>query len=108
MDIKEAQSTVKNHLEKIGYTKIETTPTHAFLHLIEEIGEVSRALLLKETNRKSLPVTTEPSELDDEVADIFWQTLKLASYLNIDLESAFIKKYEKNKAKSKQYKDEEQ
>jgi NTP pyrophosphatase (non-canonical NTP hydrolase) len=33
--------------------------------------------------------TTEPGEIEDEVADIFWQTLKLASYLDIDLEECF-------------------
>lgn len=99
MKIKKAQKLVKEHLEKIGYTKIETTPIHAFLHLIEEIGEVARAILHKETKRDKLFVSTKPQELENEVADIFWQTLKLASYLNIDLESCFIKKYEKNKAK---------
>jgi NTP pyrophosphatase (non-canonical NTP hydrolase) len=87
-------------LEKIGYTKIETTPTHAFLHLVEEVGEVSRALLYKETDRASKYNTTKPQGLDDEVADIFWQTLKLASYLNLDLETCFLNKYEKNKAKN--------
>jgi len=57
--------------------------------------------LHKETKRGSLAYTTEPSNIEDEVADIFWQTLKLASYLNIDLEECFLKKYEKNKAKNK-------
>jgi len=99
MELKEAQYLVREHLEKVGYTKIETTPIHAFLHLIEETGEVARTLLHRETRRKSIAYTTEPSDLEDEVADIFWQTLKLASYLDIDLESAFLKKYEKNKAK---------
>jgi len=53
LDIKEAQQIVYNHLKKVGYTEIETTPTHAFLYLIEEIGEVSRTLLHKETKRGS-------------------------------------------------------
>lgn len=101
MEIQKAQKLVREHLEEIGYTKIETTPIHAFLHLIEEIGETARTLLHKETNRKKLYCSTEPSNLEDEVADIFWQTLKLASYLDIDLETCFMKKYEKNKAKPK-------
>ena len=101
MEIKQAQKLVWDHLEKIGYTKIETTPVHAFLHLIEEVGEVARIILHKETKRDSLPITTKPSDIKDEVADIFWQTLKLASYLKIDLESCFLAKYEKNKAKGK-------
>ena len=100
MNIRKAQDLVYEHLVKIGYTKSETTPVHAFLHLIEEIGEVSRALLHKETKRSKF-ISTDPGEIEDEVADIFWQTLKLASYLKIDLERAFINKLEKNRKKSK-------
>ncbi|HLD59257.1 MAG TPA: MazG nucleotide pyrophosphohydrolase domain-containing protein [archaeon] len=101
MHIKEAQEKVAGHLKEIGYTKIETTPSQAFLHLVEEVGETARTLLYKETNRKSVFNKTAPKELEEEVADIFWQTLKLASYLEIDLEDAFIKKFEKNKSKAK-------
>ena len=101
MEIKQAQKLVRQHLEDIGYTKIETTPVHAFLHLIEEVGEVARVFLHRETKRSTLSVSAKPSNIEDEVADIFWQTLKLASYLDIDLESCFLKKYEKNKAKPK-------
>ncbi|MCM1989570.1 MazG nucleotide pyrophosphohydrolase domain-containing protein [Oceanirhabdus seepicola] len=104
MEIKEAQELVYDHLKKIGYTEIETIPTHAFLHLIEEMGEVARTLLHKETKRASLKYSTEPSDIEDEVADVFWQTLKLASYLDIDLEESFMKKFEKNKAKNKNLK----
>lgn len=39
MEIKQAQKLVKDYLEEIGYTKIETTPIYAFLHLVEEVGE---------------------------------------------------------------------
>jgi len=73
----------------------------AFVHLIEETGEVARILLHKETKRNSLAVTTNPSEIEDEVADLFWQTLKLASYLNLDLEESFKNKYKKNREKMK-------
>ena len=53
MHIKEAQEKVAGHLKEIGYTKIETTPSQAFLHLVEEVGETARTLLYKETNRKT-------------------------------------------------------
>jgi len=101
MEIKKAQDLVYEHLVKIGYTKSETTPVHAFLHLVEEIGEVSRALLHKETKRGKFSNSTDPGIIEDEVADIFWQTLKLASYLKIDLDKAFVDKLEKNWNKSK-------
>lgn len=101
MEIKQAQKLVWDHITKLGYDKIETTPVHCFLHLIEEVGETARTLLYKETKRDSLPMTTKPSDIEDEVADILWQTLRLASYLKLDLETCFIKKYEKNMLKSK-------
>jgi NTP pyrophosphatase (non-canonical NTP hydrolase) len=99
MEISEAQRIVYEHLEKIGYTKIETTPTHAFLHLTEEMGEVARTLLHQTTPRGTKKNTTDPGNIEDEVADIFWQTLKLSSYLKIDLEKCFIAKLEKNRKK---------
>jgi NTP pyrophosphatase (non-canonical NTP hydrolase) len=69
--------------------------------LIEEVGEVSRALLYKETKRSEFANGADAGNPEDEVADVLWQTLKLASYLNIDLEKAFINKLEKNKNKKK-------
>ncbi|MGI5827789.1 MAG: MazG nucleotide pyrophosphohydrolase domain-containing protein [Patescibacteria group bacterium] len=101
MDIKKAQTLVDHHLEEIGYKKIETTTEQAFIHLIEETGEVARAILHKQTKRNKLATTTDPSNLKDEVADIFWQTLKLAIYLDIDLDAAFKNKYRKNRNKMK-------
>lgn len=82
MEIKEAQKLVRDRLERIGYTKIETTPVHAFLHLIEEIGEAARTLLHEETKRKSLPITTEPSGIEDEI-----------SYFLADTETVIISQY---------------
>ena len=99
LEIKEAQKQVHDFLVEIGYTKNETTPTHAFLHLVEEVGELARTILHKETKRKEFTNATNPQEMKEEIADIFWQTLKLASYLNIDLESAFLEKFEKNRNK---------
>jgi len=99
--IKKAQDLVYGHLKKIGYLKSEKTPSQAFLHLIEEIGEVARVLLHKETKRGEFANSTNPGIIEDEVADIFWQTLKLASYLDIDLEQAFLNKLEKNRQKSR-------
>lgn len=101
MNIKKAQKEVKDYLEKIGYTEIEKEPIHAFTHLVEEVGETARALLHQETKRGKLSHSTYPEELKDEVADIFWQVLKLAIYLDIDLEQAFLDKFKKNKRRPK-------
>jgi len=63
------------------------------------VGELARCILHIETERKKMNNRTMPSDLNDELADVFWQILKLAFYLGIDLESSFIQKYEKNKQK---------
>lgn len=102
MKINEAQERVALHLKQIGYSEIETSAMHAFLHLVEEIGETSRSLLYKETNRRKAFNETVPGDLEEEIADVFWQTLKLATYLEVDLESAFLKKLEKNRQKQRQ------
>jgi len=96
MTIKEAQKKVYQHLLDIGYFKVEKTPFEAFTHLVEELGELARSLLCYQTKRGKMTLTSIPKDLKEEVADIFWQTLKLCLYLNIDLEEAFKKKYKKN------------
>ena len=101
MTINEAQTIVEKHIKKIGYDKIETLPSHAFIHLMEEIGEVARIILYQETKRSEMKNNSKPHDIEDEVADVLWQTLKLASYLKIDLEKAFENKYQKNLLKNK-------
>ncbi|MGM5485421.1 MAG: MazG nucleotide pyrophosphohydrolase domain-containing protein [Nanobdellota archaeon] len=101
MNIKEGQDLVYEHLKEVGYTKSETKPEHAFLHLAEEVGEVSRTMLHKGTKRGDFSNTTDVGNMEDEIADILWQTMKLASYLDIDLEKAFKEKLEKNRNKNK-------
>jgi NTP pyrophosphatase (non-canonical NTP hydrolase) len=101
LSITQAQELVREHLKLIDYFSIETTPEQAFLHLIEETGELARTILYLKTGRGKMKNQTAPQELNDELADIFWQTLKLAIYLDCDLESCFLKKLEKNRAKGR-------
>jgi NTP pyrophosphatase (non-canonical NTP hydrolase) len=102
MEIKEAQKRVEEHIKKMGYTKIETNHCLAFLHLVEEVGETARSLLHQETNRGEISNTTIPKGLKEEVADIFWQVLKLCYYLGIDLEEEFLEKHRKNMERYKE------
>ena len=67
MKIKKAQELVWEHLNRIGYTKSETSPLHAFLHLSEEVGEVARTLLHKETKRGKF-VHSKAGDMEEELA----------------------------------------
>ncbi|WP_186646623.1 MazG nucleotide pyrophosphohydrolase domain-containing protein [Fluviispira vulneris] len=99
LTLQECVYLVNEHLGKIGYYKIEKTPEHAFMHLIEEVGELSRALSYEFTDRKSLKKNAQEESVSDELADVFWQVIKLSLYLKIDLNEAFCNKYRKNLAK---------
>jgi len=101
MHIRDAQTQLAEYIDEIGYREVEKTPAEAFLHLVEEVGETARSLLHSGTARGKMSNTTVPKELEEEVADVFWQTLKLAVYLDIDLEGAFEKKFAKNRARGK-------
>lgn len=55
-----------------------------FLWLVEEIGELAKALKQKEINK---------AEASDELADVIAWTCSLANLLEIDLEKALLSKY---------------
>jgi NTP pyrophosphatase (non-canonical NTP hydrolase) len=101
MNISDAQQQVQEQIKQRGYDKVEDKPSLVMLHLIEEVGETSRAILHKETMRAEAINSRQPKQLEEELADIFWQTIRLANILNIDLETAFMNKFEKNQNRQK-------
>lgn len=56
------------------------------LRIGEETGEIFEAV--RENQSKE--------ELSHEIVDVFWNLLRLCELKNIDLEKAFMEKYEKN------------
>ncbi|MFX0038229.1 MAG: MazG nucleotide pyrophosphohydrolase domain-containing protein [Promethearchaeota archaeon] len=81
MKISEFQNLIKDLYFKQDQNRgINST----FIWLTEEIGEFARILRSKEINTKNA---------SEELADIIAWTNSLANLLNIDLESAIIKKY---------------
>jgi NTP pyrophosphatase (non-canonical NTP hydrolase) len=55
-----------------------------FTWLVEEVGELANAIL---NNNKE--------NIEEEVADVIAWTLSIANLLNVDVEEAFKRKYEK-------------
>jgi len=53
-----------------------------FAWLVEEVGELANALLANDRNN-----------IEEEIADVFAWLLSVANLLNIDVEKAFLKKY---------------
>ncbi|MDD2646958.1 MAG: nucleotide pyrophosphohydrolase [Patescibacteria group bacterium] len=95
MDIKKMQKIVDNWVKTNtqGYWK----PNNMMLRLMEEIGELSRAINHKfgEKKKKSQEID---QEISLEIADVLFAITCIANSLNIDLTEAFkrmIEKYEK-------------
>lgn len=65
------------------------------LLLGEEIGELFKAI--RKSEGLAIDINSSFSEIGDELADIFIYICAIANRKGIDMESAFLKKEEKNK-----------
>ncbi len=88
------QEYIKLLSEERGWDK--NNPLEIFLLFSEEIGELAKAIrnkmkLYHEPGKKVIP-----NELADEFVDVFSYLLDLANQFDIDLETAFRTKEEKN------------
>jgi NTP pyrophosphatase (non-canonical NTP hydrolase) len=82
--IRELQEMMVEQLKRRGFYPKDDK--EVLLRLGEEVGEVMEAV--RENQSKT--------ELSHEMVDVFWNLLRLAELKNIDLEEAFIEKWEKN------------
>jgi len=94
--LKELQTYFKEKAAERGFS--QETPQDIVLLLIEELGELAKAIRkqsgLKIDHKSKIP------EIEDELADVFIYLLHLANQLNIDLEKAFKNKEQKNEKRS--------
>jgi len=74
------------------------TPSEVFTLLIEELGELAKAM------RKASGMKTgghsKTHNLEEEAADVFWLLMDLCNRLDINLYSAFKDKEKKNQART--------
>ncbi|MDB5178199.1 MAG: putative pyrophosphatase [Patescibacteria group bacterium] len=82
--LRDLQEYTTVHFKERGF---RTTPTQECLLLIEEVGELAKAI------RKESGVTTDPDShvgnIAHELADVLWVTSAIANMYDIDLEQAF-------------------
>ena len=71
-------------------------PLEIFLLFSEEVGELAKAIRNRMKIYHEEGKVLKENELEDEFADVFSYLLDLANHFNIDLETAFRKKEEKN------------
>lgn len=82
--INDLQEMMIDQLKRRGYYPKDEK--EVLLRLGEEMGEVFEAV------RENQPI----EDLSHEVVDVFWNLLRLCELKGIDLEKAFLGKYEKN------------
>ncbi|OGD56016.1 hypothetical protein A3K78_02975 [Candidatus Bathyarchaeota archaeon RBG_13_52_12] len=86
--IKELQEMMVDQLRRKGFYPVDEK--EALLRLGEEVGEVMEAV--REQKSKE--------ELSHEMADVFWVLLRYAELKGIDLEKAFLEKWQINEKRS--------
>jgi NTP pyrophosphatase (non-canonical NTP hydrolase) len=84
--IREYQEWLQAYDEARGWDKI--LPSHSFIHLIEEIGEVAREVGYLEGYRDADDAGEARARLAEELADAATFLYKLAYQCGVDLEAA--------------------
>lgn len=86
MRIREYQDWLQAYDEARGWDKI--LPSHSFLHLIEEIGEIAREVGYLDGYRDAADAGETRARLAEELADAATFLYKLAYQCGVDLEDA--------------------
>jgi NTP pyrophosphatase (non-canonical NTP hydrolase) len=97
------KATVKDFQKYVSELETERGFARQTVHdkcllLGEEIGELFKAV--RKSEGLAIDVNSSFSEIGDELADILIYTCAIANRKGIDLESAFLKKEEKNKQRT--------
>ena len=91
--IDNAQCFVRQFVEQRNW---RTPPSDVLIHLVEEIGEVARNVLILKNYGGQHVEGAKKMNIDEELADVLYLLLKLANECNVDLSSAFESKMVKN------------
>lgn len=95
MTLPEYQNLIKKLAKQRGFDK--ETPPEVFTLLVEEIGELAKAL--RKSNGQKVDKARRQHDVEEEAADVFWLLIDLCNRLDIDLEKAFEAKEKKNRTR---------
>lgn len=90
------QSLMRHLVVELGFDK--ETPPDVFMLLVEEIGELAKAM--RKAHGLKVDSASRTHNLSEEAADVFWLLIHLCNGLNINLEEAFRAKEAKNRKRS--------
>ena len=86
------QDLIKKLAVERGFDK-DTVP-EVFTLLVEEVGELAKAIRKK--NGQKVDLARKQHEVEEEAADVFWLLIDLCNRLDIDLAKSFAEKEAKN------------
>ncbi|MDR0956014.1 MAG: pyrophosphohydrolase [Candidatus Nomurabacteria bacterium] len=92
--LRQIQTYVADVLKEHG---VNPTASSQFIQLVEEIGEVARALRFR--HHTPVSATTHRANLPEELADVLMALMNLASSENVDLFDALIAKEKINQTR---------
>ncbi len=95
MTLAEYQELIAKLAKERGYDS--ETPSEAFLLLVEEVGELGKAIR-KSTGMK-ISDHSKKHAIEHELADVFWLVVDIANKFDIDLDKAFADKEEINQSR---------
>jgi NTP pyrophosphatase (non-canonical NTP hydrolase) len=94
MTVKEFQKDIIKFLAKWDKKrKNKPTAQKTFVHLVEEIGELARQYVNKDTGRRAY----DEKEVEDAIGDILIQLVMLAELHGLDIEKTVLKIMEREK-----------
>jgi NTP pyrophosphatase (non-canonical NTP hydrolase) len=84
MTLNELQRHVGEYDRRFGWTG--DRPEHTLIHMQEEVGEISRHILRMLNYREG---EFDRSEVNDEISDLIYLTLKLGNLLDLNLDEGW-------------------
>ncbi len=92
LTVPEYQLLIKKLVIERGFDK--ETVSEVFTLLVEEIGELAKAIRKK--NGQKVDLSRRQHDVEEEAADVFWLLLDVCNRLDINLAKAFAEKEAKN------------
>ena len=87
----EYQKLVRQLVVERGFDK--ETVTEVFMLLVEEIGELGKAI--RKSSGMKVDEKSHRHDFEEEAADVLWLLIDLCNRLDINLQKAFFKKQKK-------------
>lgn len=92
----EYQVLIKQLVKGRGFDK--ETPAEVFTLLVEEIGELAKAM--RKANGQKVDAASKHHDVEEEAADVFFMLIDLCNRMEIDLAKAFEEKEAKNQKRT--------